>query len=53
MSDGFFQHPYRRDYTVRLPKFSLQRGYITRLKGATLYSEKTEDWTVEMTPYEQ
>lgn len=53
MSDGFFQHPYRRDYTVRLPKFSLQRGYVTRLMGATLYSEKTEDWTVEMAPYEQ
>lgn len=42
---------YQQHYSVQLPKFSLKRGYTTCLVG-TLYSDKTEDWAVEMLPYE-
>lgn len=36
--------------TTMLPKFSLRRGYTTRLSGP-LFSGSTADWTVTMEPY--
>ena len=41
---------YRALYSVMLPEFTLQRGYITILRGP-LFSGSTSDWTVEMKPY--
>lgn len=37
--------------TTLLPKFSIRRGYTTKLSGP-LFSGSTSDWTVEMKPYE-